>query len=623
MNKLKRGSLALAVLLSISIASCGINIDSINISGWDSESSSSINLSEADSQWSSSFFESLDSYFGSDTAEQSSESSDIWENSSNSNSTSDSSEGDEVGGEEVPDGAQTLQLLVSDFGYGVDWAYAMVDAFKQEAWVQEKYPNLTIPEPTITTIRTKPVSDIESTYATHDLYFSCDYAIKPLGESDGVRFYADLTDMYNTTIPGESVTVKDKMYAQFVEQADRDLGAGFNAMDFPWVNGSYGLLYNQYVVDTYLGKDYAMPVTTYELVQMGNHLKANKKNPRLIMVAKKQPGWTEGAFRVMWGQYGGQENFRNFMEGKVNGQYSPEIFKDTARLRSMEAIEELLWYTHGYVNTDYADKDYVTTQVHYLNAEACFMYMGDWFELEMAFMNDPENADFINPNNEFHFLKTPIISSIVERMDLYTHGTKEYSTLSDAEKAAYNTQLSAIVKAVDEGKTALDGVSKKDLAIVQEARMCKSTLGGHVAFIPENSDAKDLAKDFLIFMASDKGIETFMKATNGVSTAFKYQMDYNSDLFKGFSPLQQQRIKDTSVNDWHVGRGYATPLTRSGVLSDICVQYGQKQLEIEFCSQGSKDRRTAQQIVDALYALVVANDNRIWKAMLERAGITS
>ena len=279
MNKLKRGSLALAVLLSISIASC-----SINIGGKDGKSSSSINLSEADSQWSSSFFESLDSYFGSDTAEQSSESSDIWEDSSNSNSTSDSSEGDEVGGEEVPDGAQTLQLLVSDFGYGVDWAYAMVDAFKQEAWVQEKYPRLAIPEPTITTIRTKAVSDIESTYATHDLYFSCDYATKPLGESDGVRFYADLTDMYNTMIPGESVTVKDKMYDQFVEEADRDLGAGFNAMDFPWVNGSYGLLYNQYVVDTYLGKDYAMPVTTYELVQMGNALKANKKNPELIMV---------------------------------------------------------------------------------------------------------------------------------------------------------------------------------------------------------------------------------------------------------------------------------------------------------------------------------------------------
>ena len=106
-------------------------------------------------------------------------------------------------------GAETLQIFVSNFGYGVDWAYALVEEFKKEAWVQEKYPRLAIPEPTVSTIRTKPTGDIESTYADHDLYFSCDYAKNPLGESDGVRFYADLTDMYNTTIPGESVTVKE------------------------------------------------------------------------------------------------------------------------------------------------------------------------------------------------------------------------------------------------------------------------------------------------------------------------------------------------------------------------------------------------------------------------------
>lgn len=527
------------------------------------------------------------------------------------------------GKENVLGGADTLQMFVSDFGYGVDWAYAMIDAFKAESWVQTKYPRLAIPEPTVSTIRTKPVSDIESTYATHDLYFSCDYASKPLGESDGVRFYADLTDMYNTTIPGESVTVKDKMYAQFVEEADRDLGEAFNAMDFPWVNGSYGLLYNKYIVDTYLGKDYEMPVTTYELIQMGNELKKNKNNPELIMIAKKQTGWTEGAFRVMWGQYAGEQGYRNFMEGKVDGEYSVEVFKDTARLRSLEAIEELIWYTHGYVNTDYADTDYATTQAQYLNAGACFMFMGDWFELEMdAFMNDPENADFINPDNEFYFLKTPVNSSIVEKMDIYTHGTKVYKTLSASEKAAYNTQLSAIVKAVDEGKISVNGVSDKDFAIVKEARTCKSTLGGHVAFVPENSDAKDLAKDFLMFMASDKGIETFMKATKGVSTAFKYQMDYSSDLFKGFSPLQQKRIKDTSVDDWYVGKGYRTPLTRSGAMSDVCTENGQKQLEIEFCSESPKDRRTAEQITAAIYNKCSANDNAVWKNMLSLAGIT-
>jgi hypothetical protein len=251
------------------------------------------------------------------------------------------------------------------------------------------------------------------------------------------------------------------------------------------------------------------------------------------------------------------------------------------------------------------------------------MFMGDWFELEMdAFINDPENADFINPANEFYFLKTPVISSIVEKMDLYTHGAQVYSSLTNAAKADYNTKLSAIVKAVDAGETSLAGVSEHDFALVKQARTCKSTLGGHVAFVPENADAKDLAKDFLLFMASDKGIETFMKATQGVSTAFKYNMDQNSDLFKGFSPLQKQRIKDTSVDDWYVGKGYRTTLTRAGVLSDVCTENGQRQLEIEFCSESSNDRRTAQQIVDAIYNKCTANGNKVWNNMLSLAGVT-
>ena len=525
------------------------------------------------------------------------------------------------GGKEVYGGAEALQMCVSDFGYGVEWAYQLIDAFKNEAWVQEKYPNLAIPEPTITTERTFPVTDIESTYATHDLYFSCDYATKPM---DGC--YADLTDMYNTTIPGENVTVKGKMYAQFVEEADRDLGEGFSAMDFPWVNGSYGLMYNKLSVKQAFGENYEMPVTTYELSKMGDEWKKkyNKKgDPKLIMIANKQPGWSEGAFRVMWGQYAGEEGYRSFMSGQVDGEYSVEVFKDTARFRSLQTIERLIGAKYyASINTDYAEDDYTTTQAQYLAGDACFMFMGDWFELEMEdFMSDPDNQEYLNPENDFYFLKTPVNSSIVEKMSFYTHKGTDYYDLDASAMETYNTKLSVIVKAVDEGKTELAGVSKEDFAIVKEARTCKSTLGGHVAFVPENSDAKDLAKDFLIFMASDKGIETFMKATKGCSTAFKYEMDYNSDLFKGFSPLQQQRLKDTSLEDWYVGKGYRTALTRKGGLTDVCTQQGQKHLEIEFCSQSSSDRRTAEAIRDGIYNKFAANNNAVWNDMLFRAGI--
>jgi hypothetical protein len=63
-------------------------------------------------------------------------------------------------------------------------------------------------------------------------------------------------------------------------------------------------------------------------------------------------------------------------------------------------------------------------------------------------------------------------------------------------------------------------------------------------------------------------------------------------------------------------------LTRSRALPDVCTANGQKQLEIEFCSESSRDRRTAKQIAEAIYNKCSANDNAVWKNMLALAGIT-
>ena len=58
-------------------------------------------------------------------------------------------------GGKVADDEQTLQIYCNDSGYGVDWCDAMIEAFKEQDWVKEKYPELKIPKPTYNDISTK------------------------------------------------------------------------------------------------------------------------------------------------------------------------------------------------------------------------------------------------------------------------------------------------------------------------------------------------------------------------------------------------------------------------------------------------------------------------------------
>ena len=45
-------------------------------------------------------------------------------------------------GKKVPDTDQTLQVYCYDAGYGTAWCTALLDLFKEQDWVKEKYPEL-------------------------------------------------------------------------------------------------------------------------------------------------------------------------------------------------------------------------------------------------------------------------------------------------------------------------------------------------------------------------------------------------------------------------------------------------------------------------------------------------
>ena len=116
----------------------------------------------------------------------------------------------------VKDDENTLQIFISKFGYGTEWLDDVIEEFKNQAWVKEKYPNLEIPKPKSNSDRDFPGNSMITDGKTnpYDLLFSCSSANAYYDRTDasGKGFFEDLTDVYNAKIPGEGeTTVADKM----------------------------------------------------------------------------------------------------------------------------------------------------------------------------------------------------------------------------------------------------------------------------------------------------------------------------------------------------------------------------------------------------------------------------
>ena len=112
----------------------------------------------------------------------------------------------------VSDDANTLQIFISDFGYGTEWLDDMITEFKNQDWVKQKYPQLNIPKPTSNSDRTFPAERMitDGKTNTFDLLFSCDSAnayYDRKSEATQTSFFEDLSGVYNTEIPGEGVKV--------------------------------------------------------------------------------------------------------------------------------------------------------------------------------------------------------------------------------------------------------------------------------------------------------------------------------------------------------------------------------------------------------------------------------
>ena len=158
----------------------------------------------------------------------------------------------------------------------------------------------------------------------------------------------------------------------------------------------------------------------------------------------------------------------------------------------------------------------------------------------------------------FKTMRMPIISAL---------GTK--LGITDAE-------LSAIVDYVDgtittePTFTSTKGVSKEEvISAVREARTVVHSIGpNHQSGIPHYAQGKEVAVDFLRFMATDVALESYIKSTGGASLPFKYNLkEKNLELYNSLGTMQQTRHDYFSTDKYEV---YTLPSNRAFPL----YQYG-------------------------------------------------
>lgn len=446
-------------------------------------------------------------------------------------------------GEGTSNGKQTkIQIKYWSSGMGEDWLDAMVAAF------EKAHPEYDV-EVSSTADQKAAVAALGNADIDEmDLYF----AVKQY-EPD---YLEPLDDVLDTTIKGESKSIREKFADYYLELEKAEDGKYYN---LTYGGGMVGIIYNKKMFDD--AGIVQTPRTTDELATTCDILYNNGEKAFCHFALA---GYWEGYMAdVFFAQYDGLDYVMNNFYGCVDEQGnspSKDVFtKKDGRYEALKVFEQVVTpeYTMAGSNT----YDHVTSQTMWLGGEAAMMVNGTWVEEEMK---------SIASTDDFAMMKTPVVSSITDKLTTV--------------KA--DNELRKVVTAIDnvsDGKNKLedyqqgdgyvvDGitVSASDWEYIRKARnTIASNYTGDSAFIPNYADNKEGAKEFLRFMYSDEGYKVYTDTLQKVLPLSLSEGEIDSSNWSAFSKNQAELYETTEqfVTDFIAGKHkifYAGGATRWG-----------------------------------------------------------
>ncbi len=389
-----------------------------------------------------------------------------------------------------------ITVQVANLGYGIDWLNDLATAFTAETDIGVTI----VPE-----LGTGGIDTIDTQLMSGES--KADIIFTKKGDFGRYVYMTQGHDFGGTHYDKLYVSLND-VWSEIGSKVNPQYEEHFNYSDnyyaVPWAGGAFGLVRNRDVWQA-LGYtvDY-MPVTTDELFEVCDNIAAqyaSKKAYPFTFSAESE--YYSDFINIYFAQYEGIETFNRFKEGKppvdmeaeqiynYQGQY--EVVEFITKLLSMEKTSGGD-YKYKYQDEYSTSQDFTDMQGAFLDGVAAFCINGSWLGVEMG--SDKANIDFV---------KAPILSSITDKF-------ADGSDKSDA-------KLREIVKYVDGTSTIKPtGIADSDIELVRNARKNSYATGGvdHQGFIPCYSDDIDEAKQFLKFMYSDKGLNTYYDTMGGL-----------------------------------------------------------------------------------------------------------
>ena len=508
----------------------------------------------------------------------------------------------------APDDENTLEIELYKAGYGETFLHALADEYEKNHEGVKIYINASSEESLIRThLPSGPSNNTVDLYLQGDSYFDL------MGETGGVDFLgvhyenklADLTDVYNAVIPGENVTVKQKMFDDY--EAYHNVGDGERGKyyQFPWAAGIGGITYNY---NLFQANGWEVPNTTDELFALCERISAAEltyaKKKLYPFIFTLEDSYWDMAYLTWWAQYDGVTAFNKFWQGEYYDEeaqsfhFGPSMMLSRGKEEALKVLDRILCIDKSKSDwagdAAYTDPDSVNTfmqvQTKYFSGGSAMMVNGDWLENEVRTDFEDELA---SGELDIRYMAMPVISSLGEKLGL-----------TDA-------QLSAAVEYVRNGGEK-PAISDDALTAVADACKINQTLGvNHNAVIPCYAKAEKLAKDFLVFMASDAAQEIYLSATKGAMLPFDYDAE-NSECYAGFSPFQKSKFEVMQGSKYVFNQSKHPLFYRGGV-----TPYSNLKTNPEVNLFNEKNYKNYKKITFENYDYVYKN----WNDILRNSGI--
>lgn len=414
------------------------------------------------------------------------------------------------------EGKLVVGLLAA--GYGQDFMDEMLQAYKAENPEVEYYIDASEDKQTkfYGELKSGPRGNAVDIYFVTDLNFN-KYVDDGKVSFDGVEYDSlleNLTETFREPIGynGETESIESKMTPVYRDFLQKNNPKSENEIyyAFPWASGPCGIIYNTEMFET---NGWPVPETTDDLIDLVKRIYREKVEGKpdsekiypFVWAGNNGTSYWQYLEMVWQAQYDGLEGWKKFWTLQDDfGNYTADPFGSDSRLYMMEVVEEIIQPQYCVPNSD--TKKTSAAQIDFLDGRAAMIVCGNWMEQEMA-KNYP---DITFP---IAMMKTPVLSAAIEKIKTENGG------VLDEEK--YN-----------------------------EIKNIQFSLGSnHLAAIPSYADQKEVAKDFLKFIASDTGLKIFMKYAKAF---LPFEQDFETsdpEFYNQLTPFLKSQLQlDKKVN---------------------------------------------------------------------------